>query len=235
MSAINGTVCPWQRNQNFFSIGSCRTCNNEQASEWIRADTSSGNGGQYRRRRAKDKAGQLWDESGVQHLEELFVELFHLHDLNGNGVLEEIELIKINEKIAFLHYGKDIDTSEVWAKYKAVFRAKLDPNGEPVPYEKFRAYAREVLDGLDKDPEAQEMILEQFVAEAHSGREAFDVCTMETDPNLSVKPLKNLANTLSENKMRAIETLQELLFEEPLFEAPNWRRIADAPNAVKWL
>ncbi|CAK0823612.1 unnamed protein product [Prorocentrum cordatum] len=32
---------------------------------------------------------------------------------------------------------------------------------------------RQVLDGLDTDPEAQEMILEQFVEEARSGRKAF--------------------------------------------------------------
>ena len=30
---------------------------------------------------------------------------FRKQDLNGNGVLEEEELIKLNQKIAMMHYG----------------------------------------------------------------------------------------------------------------------------------
>lgn len=107
-----------------------------------------------------------------QRLEELTSELFQLHDLNGNGLLEEAELIRLNEQIAILHHGNDCDTMEVRSKYQELFRTKLDPNGHAVPYAIFRSYAYEVLDALDTDSEAQEMILEQFVAEARSGRQA---------------------------------------------------------------
>lgn len=100
-------------------------------------------------------------------------ELFDLQDLNKNGVLEELELIKLNEKIAMLHYGKDTDRSAVKQQYKDLFRSKLDPNGEPVPFEKFRTYMQELLDDMDKDRFAQELIMEQFIAEANSGRLAF--------------------------------------------------------------
>lgn len=109
---------------------------------------------------------------GPQRLEDLTRQLFHLHDLNGDGVLEEAELIGLNEKIAMMHHGKDADRAAVRSKYEQLFRSKLDPNGRPVAYDKFRKYAYEVLDGIDRDPDAQELILEQFVAEAYSGRQA---------------------------------------------------------------
>jgi len=120
-------------------------------------------------------AKEPWVEVGIQRLEELTWELFRLHDLNGDDLLEESELITLNEKIAILHHGKDTDTAEVRCKYRDLFRAKFDPEGRPVPYPVFRTYAKELLNGLDTDPEAQEMILEQFVAEARSGRQAFDM------------------------------------------------------------
>eukprot|EP00927_Polykrikos_kofoidii_P029321 TRINITY_DN25367_c0_g1_i1.p1 TRINITY_DN25367_c0_g1~~TRINITY_DN25367_c0_g1_i1.p1 ORF type:complete len:595 (+),score=133.06 TRINITY_DN25367_c0_g1_i1:128-1912(+) len=109
----------------------------------------------------------------VVDLEALLKELFRLHDLNANGVLEEDELVKLNEKIAMLHYGKDTDKTVVKDKFKKLFREKLDPNGKPVPYEVFRVYMSEVLEQLDSDPSSQEMILEQFIAEAMSARNAF--------------------------------------------------------------
>jgi len=141
-----------------------------------------------RRRRAKDTSSMLWnDVAGAERLEELTRELFRLHDLNNDGVLEEIELIKLNQKIAMLHHGLDTDTSEVRSKYRSLFRDKLDPNGDPVPYETFRAYAREVLQGLDPDPEAQEMILEQFVAEAQTGRQAINLEALLTERDIALK------------------------------------------------
>jgi len=141
-----------------------------------------------RRRRAKDAGTAFWhDTLGAERLEELTRELFMLHDLNNNGVLEEVELIKLNQKIAVLHHGLDTDTAEVKSKYKRLFRDKLDPNGEPVPYAIFRDYAREVLESLDSDPEAQEMILEQFVAEAESGRQAFNLELLLKEPDFPLK------------------------------------------------
>lgn len=133
-------------------------------------------------------ANEPWHEVGVQRIEDLTRELFSLHDLNGNGMLEEAELITLNLQIAMLHHGKETDTAAVRAKYSELFRAKLDPEGRPVPYEIFRQYAAEVLDGLDNDPEAQEMILEQFVAEARSGREAFDLDAAGASQSLQLGP-----------------------------------------------
>merc|ERR1712232_590742 len=105
-------------------------------------------------------------------LEPLVRELFALQDLN-NVLLEEIELIKLNEKIAMLHHGKDTDRAALKRKYKDLFRCKLDPNGNPVCYAVFKRYMYEVLHHMDEDRNAQELILEQFIAEARSGREIF--------------------------------------------------------------
>mmetsp|Transcript_118163 Transcript_118163/g.335180 ORF Transcript_118163/g.335180 Transcript_118163/m.335180 type:complete len:200 (+) Transcript_118163:114-713(+) len=164
----------------------CSACTGIDASEWLLClgdDMHSSAPKQAKhRRRAKDRAGEVWDEVGVLRLEELTKDLFKLHDLNGNGLLEETELVKLNEQIAFLHHGPDMDVTEVRSKYIAVFRSKLDSEGRAVPYDTFRKYTREVLDGLDRDPEAQEMILEQFVAEARSARQAFDPPASPSEP-----------------------------------------------------
>merc|ERR1719195_165768 len=113
------------------------------------------------------------DARSVQIFEQMIQELFRLHDLNSNGFLEEDELVQLNTKVAMLHHGKDVDLSAVKAKYRTLFREKLDPGGRPVPYSIFRRYVIEVLDGLDPDPRAQEMVLEQFAAEARSARAVF--------------------------------------------------------------
>eukprot|EP00929_Paragymnodinium_shiwhaense_P038866 TRINITY_DN2047_c0_g1_i3.p1 TRINITY_DN2047_c0_g1~~TRINITY_DN2047_c0_g1_i3.p1 ORF type:complete len:184 (-),score=17.49 TRINITY_DN2047_c0_g1_i3:554-1105(-) len=42
----------------------------------------------------------------LRRREQLLQRLFRLHDLSGNGMLEEVELTKLNEKIAMLHHGK---------------------------------------------------------------------------------------------------------------------------------
>merc|ERR1711972_732382 len=60
--------------------------------------------------------------------------------------------------------------------YQELFRSKLNPNGDPVPYESFRAYMLETLHALDQDQRAQELIVEQFIEEAQSGRQCFH-CT----------------------------------------------------------
>eukprot|EP00931_Biecheleriopsis_adriatica_P009935 TRINITY_DN111027_c0_g1_i1.p1 TRINITY_DN111027_c0_g1~~TRINITY_DN111027_c0_g1_i1.p1 ORF type:complete len:224 (+),score=56.90 TRINITY_DN111027_c0_g1_i1:74-673(+) len=106
-------------------------------------------------------------------LDTLMRELFRLHDLNGNGLLEIEELVQLNSKVALLHYGKDVDLMAVKARYRELFKQRLDADGNPVRYEKFRAYVNEVLHSMDPDPLAQEMILEQFAAEARSARAVF--------------------------------------------------------------
>lgn len=123
--------------------------------------------------RKVSSAASTRQSEALVKIETMMKELFDLQDLNKNGVLEEMELIKLNEKIAMLHHGKDTDRSAVKQQYKELFRSKLDANGEPVPFPVFRRYMLELLDGMDKDRLAQELILEQFIAEAKSGRVAF--------------------------------------------------------------
>ncbi|CAE7747937.1 unnamed protein product [Symbiodinium sp. CCMP2456] len=99
---------------------------------------------------------------------------FELHDLKANGVLEEDELIKMNEKVSLLHYGKaETNKEAIREKYKGVFREHLDANGKPVPFSVFREYMQGVLNDIDTDPEGQVMMVEQFIAEAESARQAF--------------------------------------------------------------
>jgi len=133
-------------------------------------------GRRWRKRREAGKtAGPTNKNAVLQNIDNLTRELFRIHDLNGNGLFEESELIDLNEKIAMLHCGTDINTAEVRQKYQDLFRTKMDPQGCPVTFNKFQEYARELLDGLDADPEAQEMIRQQFIAEALAGREALGI------------------------------------------------------------
>lgn len=106
-------------------------------------------------------------------LEARIRELFRLHDLNGNGTLEEDELVQLNAKVALLHYGHDVDMQAVKDKYRKLFREKLDSDGRAVSFAVFRRYLLEVLDGVDSDPSAQEMIAEQFTIEAQAARQVF--------------------------------------------------------------
>jgi hypothetical protein len=99
-------------------------------------------------------------------------ELFTLQDLRGDGRLDEEELVRLNQKIAILHYGRDVDREAVKAKYSGLFREQLNPDGRPVPYETFQRYVLQVLNEVDPyDTVAQEMILEQFISEAACARE----------------------------------------------------------------
>jgi len=123
------------------------------------------------------------------NIQELLHELFQLHDLKSNGVLEEDELIKINEKVALLHYGKEgTDKAAIREKYRSIFREHLDAQGLPVPFEVFRDYMQGVVSALDSSPDAQEMMLEQFVAEAQSGREAFRYPSLQSESDFAFMP-----------------------------------------------
>lgn len=138
------------------------------------------------------------DEKRGEQTERMLRELFRLHDLNGNGLLEEDELVQLNEKVAMLHYGKDTDREAVKTKYRALFRAKLDPQGKPVPFTTFRRYVLQVLDALDPDPIAHEMIIEQFVAEAKSARATFHCASFASNadaPFLSRISFASVADT----------------------------------------
>lgn len=116
-------------------------------------------------------------------LERLLRDLFRLHDLNGNGLLDEQELVQLNSQVAVLHRGKGADLLEVSERYRSLFREKLDPEGRPITYSTFRAYLLKVLDGIDPDPLAQEMIVEQFAVEARSARAA-----MAMNPSAGASP-----------------------------------------------
>lgn len=118
---------------------------------------------------------QVAQFSDREQLEEMLQELFRLHDLNGNGVLEEDELVQLNSKVAMLHHGKEADLVATKEKFRKLFREKLDPRGRPVSFFTFYQYVKQVLDGSDRSLPAQEMILEQFVAEARSARAVFHV------------------------------------------------------------
>lgn len=107
-------------------------------------------------------------------LEDLIWELFRQHDLSGNEMFEEVDLIRLNEKIAEVHHGKDANFKEVRDKYTELYRTKLDADGKPVDFARFRTYMIELLDELDRDEEAQVMMLEQFIAEAYTARQAID-------------------------------------------------------------
>merc|ERR1719507_2472472 len=72
-----------------------------------------------------------------------------------------------------LHRGRDADLAAVRSKYHAFFREKLNAQGLPVPYATFRRYMLGSLDRADPDQKTQEMIVEQFCAEAALIRSIF--------------------------------------------------------------
>lgn len=96
------------------------------------------------------------EEPRAMRLEALVRQLFNLQDANADGVLEEAELALLNDKIARLRRG---------TTGRALFRDRLDKFGRPVPYATFRKYVLQILQELDSDEAAQEILLEQFVAE----------------------------------------------------------------------
>lgn len=117
-----------------------------------------------------------------ERVDELLQKLFELHDLKANGVLEEDELIKMNEKVSLLHYGKDkTDKNAIREKFRGVFREQLDAEGRPVPFSVFRRYMQGLLAGVDADPDAQVMMVEQFIAEAETARQAFRIPSLASE------------------------------------------------------
>uniref|UniRef100_A0A7S0A930 EF-hand domain-containing protein n=1 Tax=Pyrodinium bahamense TaxID=73915 RepID=A0A7S0A930_9DINO len=133
-----------------------------------------------------------YEEPGIrsERLEGMMEELFRLHDLNANGTLEEVELVKLNEKIAILHRGVDADRESVRNRYRTIFRAELDPEGEPVPYVTFRKYMFRMLDSLDPDEPTQAMIMDQFIAEADLALAAFPGSLKVRPGTLAALPAK---------------------------------------------
>lgn len=109
-------------------------------------------------------------DPGSSKLECLVAELFRLHDLNGDGFLDETELIQLNETVTRLHHGQDADVADIAAKYRDLFRSKLDSQGRPVAFDRFRIYVLEMLADIDRDLASQEMIMEQFTMEAGAAR-----------------------------------------------------------------
>lgn len=124
-----------------------------------------------------------------QELEALIQQLFKKQDLNGDGVLEEAELIKLNQRISYLHHGRD-DTKEQSVKENMtkLFREHLDVRGNAVVYPLFREYILHQLDAEDRDERAQIMIVEQWIAEADSGRAAFSLCSVSSETDFAYMP-----------------------------------------------
>eukprot|EP00448_Togula_jolla_P032423 CAMPEP_0170632136 /NCGR_PEP_ID=MMETSP0224-20130122/35114_1 /TAXON_ID=285029 /ORGANISM="Togula jolla, Strain CCCM 725" /LENGTH=196 /DNA_ID=CAMNT_0010960723 /DNA_START=42 /DNA_END=632 /DNA_ORIENTATION=+ len=138
-------------------------------------------------------------------LEGLMSELFRLHDLNGNGFLEEVELVKLNEKIAILHRGSSTDRGAVRKRYSGIFRKRLDPEGQPVPYPPFREYMFEILDGLDPDLPTQAMIMEQLIAEADLALSMFPVSL-----KIRCGSLASLGQPLQEDHLFSVQEVPDL-------------------------
>merc|ERR1712007_25267 len=111
------------------------------------------------------------------------------------GVLEERELVKLNEKIAMLHYGKDVDLEAVRKRYGKVFRERLDSSGDPVPYSTYRSYMYKLLNELDPEIQAQEMIMERFIAEAQTGRQCFNDEAYATSSDSEFRPCISFSET----------------------------------------
>lgn len=141
-------------------------------------------------------------------VQDLIRELFVLQDLDKNDLLGERELIKLNEKIAMLHYGPHTDLNEVKSKFGTLFREKLNKDGLPVVFEIYRSYVESVLLELDRDPRAHEMILEQWVAEAESARAAFSIPALRCESDVEFLPYLDLAGEES------IETLPPMGLED---------------------
>jgi hypothetical protein len=115
------------------------------------------------------------EEPRDMRLEALVRQLFNLQDTNADGVLEEVELARLNEKIARLCNGKGTNSTALRMTAAALFRERLDAFGRPVPYATFRKYVLRILGELEADETAQELILEKFVDEASLGRGTPDV------------------------------------------------------------
>lgn len=131
---------------------------------------------------SRSSASSASKAKAQERVEELLQKLFDLHDLKANGVLEEEELIKMNEKVSLLHYGKEkTDKNAIREKFRGVFREQLDPQGRPVPFSVFRNYMQGLLLGVDADPEAQVMMVEQFIAEAETARQAFRIPSLASE------------------------------------------------------
>jgi len=115
-----------------------------------------------------------------QSLDELIVKLFRLQDLNGDGFLDEMELVQLNKKVAMLHYGKDVDKEQLKSKYQDIFRSMLDSTGGSVSFDAFRKHTLDGLRAKDSDKLAQSFILEQWISEAVSARYSFSIPSMQS-------------------------------------------------------
>ncbi|CAE8641503.1 unnamed protein product, partial [Polarella glacialis] len=128
-------------------------------------------------------------------------------DLSATALGAMIELIKLNEKIAMLHYGKDVDKGEarlamalgmsvlqavrshgtqrtslsVRDKYRNHFREHLDPDGKPVSYDRRSIFLERQI---------MKHIL-QWIAEAESARAAFFCNSMSSESDFEF--LKHLS------------------------------------------
>lgn len=210
-------VASFQDATEYARAGLQKVASFHQATEYARAGlqklTSFQECGEFedvpaqRPRRATDSSQT---EARIQ---DLLKELFRLHDLKSNNVLEEEELVKLNQKVALLHYGREgTDKAAIREKYQTIFREHLDPQGRPVPFEIFNEYMKGVVAAVDSALNAQEMMLEQFVAEAQSGREAFRFPSLQSESDvdfLSADELYGKTDPVSQSESSCCSTSSE--------------------------
>jgi len=111
------------------------------------------------------------EEPRAQRLEALVRQLFNLQDLNNDGVIEEADLASLGDRIGRIRQGKGFNSAAIRTTGRALLhRERLDAFGRPVPYPIFRKCVLRILQELDSDEQAQELILEQFVSEANVAR-----------------------------------------------------------------
>jgi hypothetical protein len=110
------------------------------------------------------------EEPHAMRIEALIQQLFNMQDVNADGVLEEAEFALLNDSVLRLRKGKALNYTTFGTPGRALFRGKLDKFGRPVPYVTFRKYVLRVLQELDVDEAGQELLLQQFLAEARRAR-----------------------------------------------------------------
>jgi hypothetical protein len=96
-------------------------------------------------------------------------ELFRLLDVNATGALEEDELARLRAKVSVLRRGAG---EAVCTAMRAAEEWGIPVGGQAMSYNAFREYVLHILDIVEPDVSAQEMILQQFVRSSRQARAA---------------------------------------------------------------
>jgi hypothetical protein len=99
--------------------------------------------------------------------ESMLGELFRLLDANASGELEEEELARLRGKVSVLRRGAG---EAVCTALRAAEEWGIPSNGEALTYTAFKEYVLHVLEVVEPDVSAQEMLLQQFVRSSRQSR-----------------------------------------------------------------